>query len=538
MPDVDADKLAARFSQAERRAAVDSLFSGPWITLYRCDGEENWFSALLAPDVVPKAITDMSWDLHWGNMRPCIVTYGQGDDAETWYEKYQDEGVEPIVIVRERGSGPFHVELAEDIRLFLNLYPSESGNLVCSDPNGDDVLIASITDSGVQIRKGPLLRYLCARQMYLAVYFDHVLHLDEHGKNPLPEAEQFVDIRESDRAWSFGSCDDAGPPFSRLFGKRLLAPPARKARDEGDPEDDRFATFIIGEDELGRPTEFSSNPADLANRIFGKNPTAPDYLTPVHFKREVLDRYYHNPGKYAVGDGVVRNDPHWLLKMDDDHASRVMVFLGDLGRDLPYSEQLYWKAHNILPVGGLSQTAITRSFEANFADAELPEHRFKAAYARFNKAWQAAHGWDLFRPLAKGDRHLLTKLHVPTSDNPAELDSQLVGLAKMLIDSLNNAALDAALVSPMPDERSLAKLERFLTILGYPHLNRDIGTLRSIQGLRSTGAAHVRGSNYEKALIRRGLKGKSAPYIVTALLEDCIEMLNGLHLFSANSIGN
>jgi hypothetical protein len=527
MPDAERQELITRFAQIERRAAINTLFDGPWITLYRCDGEENWFSGLVAPENLEKALSDMSWDVHWGQMRPCIVTYGLHDDAEVGYERFQDEGFEPIVIARERGSGPFFVELSEDIRLYLNLFPGENGGLVCSDANGDDGIVATITNQEVRIRKGPLLRYLQARQMHLAVYFDHVLHLDEYGEHPLPEAEQFVDVREPDRIWSFGSLADVGPPFSRLFGKRLLAPPPRKSQAECDADSDRCAFFIIGEDDMGNPREYSAYHHGLAN-LFGKNPDAPNYLTQVHFKREVLDRYFHNPGKYAVSDGVVRNDPHWVLRMDDDHHDRVVVFLGDLGRDLPYTEQLHWRAHNILPAGGLSKTARTRSFDAQFADGDQPEHRFKFAYQRLNDSWTTAHGWPLFRPLAAGDEHLLTKLHVPTSDNPAELDAQLLGLAKILVDSLNDAELDAALASPEPNERSLAKLERYLKSRNYDAVEREIGTLRAIQDLRSTGAVHARGSNYRKALKRRKLEGQPAPAIVGALIGDAVKLLEGL----------
>ncbi len=516
-----------RFAQIERRDAINTLFEKPWITVYRCTGDENWFSALVAPEKLTEALSNQSWDLHWGQMRPCLVTYGLRDDADVKYERFQDEGIEPIVIAREHGSGPFYVELAEDIRLFLNLFPDEEGNLVCNDENGDQEIVARVHADEVRMRKRPLLRYLQARQMYLAVYFDHVFHLEEYGENPLPVTEQEIDVREADRAWSFGSCDDGGPPFSRLCGKRLLAPPHRQSHTERLGGKNLFVDFIIGEDEVGKPREYSADPNGLAN-FFGKNPEAPNYLTQVHFKREVLDRYFHNPGKYEVSDGVVRNDPHWVFRIDNDHRGRVIAFLGDLGRDLPFTEQLHWRAHNILPDGGLSATAKSRSFDAEPADGEQPEHRFKIAFQQFNNIWLEANGWPLFRPLATGDQHLLTKLHVPTSDNPAELDAQLLGLAKVLVDSLNDEGLNTALASAIPDERSLAKLERYLTYRNYPEIQRDVGALRTIQGLRSSGAAHARGSNYEKALRRRGLEGKPAPFIVSALIEDAIVMLNGL----------
>lgn len=526
------DTRMAHFAQLGRRDAIDRLFDGPWITLYRQGkgDEEAWFSALIAPDQVGAALRNMSWDLHWGWMRPSVVTVRQGDAVTVSYEQHE-EGIEPIVLAREHGSGPFHVELAEDIRLYLDLFAGEGGTLVAANGSGDLDIVAEVGAYEVRVRKGPLLRYLQARQFYLACYFDHIVTLDNGFKNPLPADAQEVIVRTDDRVWGFGSSDDHGQPLSRLFGKRLLAPPARSIDLTADTNE-RCASFIIGEDDLGRPIEHDADPDMLAD-LFGKNPNAASYLTPVHFRREVLDRYFHNPARYEVADGVVRSDPHWLMPIDDDHSDRVVAFLGDLGRDLPYTEQLHWRAHNILPVGSLSKTAQTRSFDAEPADGERPDHRFKAAYQRMSSQWYGAKGWYLFRPLARGDGHLLTKLHVPTSDNPAELDAQLLGLAKILIDSLNDAGLDTALTENRADERSLAKLERYLTGEAYPHVQRDLQLLRAIQGLRSTGVAHVRGSNYTKALARLGLDGAKAPRIVTTLLDGATQMLESLIEFHA-----
>jgi len=149
-----ADQLA-HFAQTARRLAIDHLFDQFWVTLYRRDDEEALFSRLLAPDQVPKALCDISWDLHWGNMRPSSVGYGSGPAARTEYERFQDEGIEPIVIVRERGNGPFFVELAEDIRLYLNLYPSENGKLIRHGSSGEPEVVA-VMGHAIEHRGGHL----------------------------------------------------------------------------------------------------------------------------------------------------------------------------------------------------------------------------------------------------------------------------------------------------------------------------------------------------------------------------------------------
>lgn len=53
---------------------------------------------------------------------------------------------------------------------------------------------------------------------------------------------------------------------------------------------------MIGEDEGGQLHRFNCNPNALAD-YFGGNPDAPHYLTPVFFRREVLQRYFEHPEK-------------------------------------------------------------------------------------------------------------------------------------------------------------------------------------------------------------------------------------------------
>ena len=122
-------------------------------------------------------------------------------------------------------------------------------------------------------------------------------------------------------------------------------------------------TFIIGEDQDGSSLEYSCDPDELAN-YFGANPNAPHYVTPVFFRRDVLQKYYEDTDKYAVEDGYLRCGGLWGVRIDNDQPDYVMVFLGDLRRDLPAAERDYWRSFNIAPVGPMSETAFRRSFLA------------------------------------------------------------------------------------------------------------------------------------------------------------------------------
>ncbi|MCW3046960.1 MAG: hypothetical protein JWO74_1244 [Solirubrobacterales bacterium] len=144
-----------------------------------------------------------------------------------------------------------------------------------------------------------------------------------------------------------------------------------------------------------------------------------------------------------------------------------MVFLGDLGRDIPQAEAQYWRSFNIPPPEeGASETLIRRAFGGQFADPQSLDLRFPGVYRRTNEAWQAAFGEPLFQPLHEDDRHVLSKLHVPVTDGAAGFDEQLLYLAKLLVASLNEEALTARLGKGSKGEKGLAKLERLLGQLG------------------------------------------------------------------------
>jgi hypothetical protein len=89
------------------------------------------------------------------------------------------------------------------------------------------------------------------------------------------------------------------------------------------------------------------------------------------------------------------------------------------------------------------------------------ELRFPRAYAKTNEAWESAFGWPLFKPLHEDDRHVLHRLHIPLGDTAGELDEQVLYLAKLLVDSLNEESL-ATTLGKRKDEKGLAKLERLL----------------------------------------------------------------------------
>lgn len=198
------------------------------------------------------------------------------------------------------------------------------------------------------------------------------------------------------------------------------------------------------------------------------------------------------------------------------------------------SEQLYWKSFNRPPEGGkqdLSETTFRRSFLAEFADPKSPELLFKQVFTDFNETWQERFGWPLIRPMHDVDAHVIKKLHAPTTSSAAEFEDQVLHLTKLLVDSLNDAKLVHELGSALPDEKSIAKLERFLTAKGYPETRRDIDFLRLLQEARSTASAHRKGDGYKKIAKKLDLDNRPTVEVFAELLNSAITLLRGMTAF-------
>jgi hypothetical protein len=206
-----------------------------------------------------------------------------------------------------------------------------------------------------------------------------------------------------------------------------------------------------------------------------------------------------------------------------------MVFLGDLGRDLSEQERNYWLSFNIPPQGrGMSKTTFQRSFMGNFAEPSQPDLAFKQAYSEFYSMYREVHGWDFFLPLHADDEHFLTALHVLSKDNQSDFDSQLLALTKILIDSLNEKQISKGLTTIEPNDKGITKLEKFFLARGLVGFNDHIQFLRSLQNLRSTSAAHRKGSTYDALVRELRIKDEGQKIVFDRLLTDGRQLIEFL----------
>lgn len=507
----DAEELS-RLLQKKELSELRQVGTKEWIDLYTHldNGRAGFYCAIIPRGHVDHARKNYSWDLRIGCGAPTMSVSGEGSDATVTLESSK-KGVRPLIHVRAfHGIRPDVVEVAEEFRLAFNLFHDLGRHeLIAIQDSGEEIVVATVTRELVRVRTDYLRSYLCAIDSYLAVYVDTVvwsrLPLDVVPKRKRGQSGS------GDVCFAFGVYPaDVGSDhqsFSRLLGKKLI-PPA-KPRDVVLLEFDerrskKFATFRCRS--RGRIREHTCDPDRLANN-FGSNPRAPMFLATVFFDRTVLDRYLAKPSMYRVDDGTVRCADLWILHVDNNHDRFVVVHLGDLGKDLPYKEQLYWKSFNVEPPidDRLSRTAFRRNILAEFADPLDPALVLREAVTELCRRWRQIFGWDLFLPLASDDAHHLSGLSIPSTDDPRAFDEQIMNLSKALSDSINVARLRHELKAQGQspgDLPSIGMLEKYFDVLGIPTATSLANALRSIQAVRSTGAAHRKSGSFEKALSR------------------------------------
>lgn len=317
--------------------------------------------ALLDEKAASRAIGHDSWDLMIGDGKPGFSqSWSDGKEITTYHRFGSRDSVRPLVLYRSfHGAFTQYVEVDEEFRLYHDLAEDKTrGLLLTFDTSGREIEIVRITPNEVRARLKHLRQFQAGTGLHLAIYIDSVRYsqipladipTDEHER---VETDGLIRWRRNVAVCDFRKEFET---FSRLLCKVILAPPARDKAGIWpfeDDDDQKAVAFIVGGDKDGNAIEHTSDP-DTLNNYFGANPGAPHYLTPIYFRREVLAKYFAEPERYKVSDGQLTCLSLWSCQIDNDLDSHVVVFLGDLGRDLPYDERLHWRQFNVPPEGGV-----------------------------------------------------------------------------------------------------------------------------------------------------------------------------------------
>ncbi len=532
--------------------AKEETKSSDWIVVARSWREETTdlftFSALasVAKGNLEKLLSKSNWDVRLDFGKPFFYSYGgekvahydPGPDTEIDGIKFR-----PFVIYREfHGLVPNAFELVQNFILYHEaFFVPEKSEYHRIDDDGDIHPIVRIVQKGdnrlVLIDAHHLKDYLAANQCYLVRYHDHrrraVEDTSEHIKG------QFVSYPLDDKSSRFELwlCTDIPwkgyKSASRLLGKDVVFPYSEPDKRHtwfatGEREE-KFATFIIGRDEQGKDIESTCNEDELSNYFTDRG--TPHFLTPVFFKKETLVKYYQEPSHYRVSDSGVGCLNLWHLPIDITEEELVQVWLGDLGR-IPYKEQLHWRQFNVVPRGTITRHRWLRDFMAEFADpTDDPIYYFRVAFEETQREARARYGEDLFQGLDDKDRHAYETLHLPLTEEWKEFDEQVQALAKVTVDSLNVNLLSresGQKIDGTSIKGSIDLLGAYLSGIGLTEDIKEqiIQPLRAVQTIRSTGAAHRKGSNFDNALQRFQLDNLSNCAKVKKLITDLTRTLS------------
>jgi hypothetical protein len=509
-----------------------------WLEVYRFESGANsvtFWCALVESSKVAKQLERTDWEFYIGYGRPGHIVYGFDEKRVEYFRYGNDDGFQPLVYPRSFGKKKrSYIELSEEFRLLHDLYatPDES-RLVKLHDSGMEEDVVLVNNDAVAVKLRFLRQFLAVKDMHLAVFFemnrDGDRVLDDGELKQIAKSVKTENVRYDVWAWNWDFPMDAhGPSGSRILGKKFI-PPFAKSECGVFPYSERnpqYAEFVIRIDDDGKQVMSTCDQRKLAD-YFGKNAGAPDFLTPVYFRREVLQKYYAKAEMYSVEAGYVRCGGQWGIPIDDEHRDHVVVALGDLGKCLPHDEQLYWKSYNVPPDGGYSRGWYQRNMLGMWVATTHPEFVFKSRFERFQEPWEKKFGWPLFRPLRDDDKHLLATLRIPLNDEQAEFDAQVLALAKLMVDSLNEAEISKLLPNKIDDEKGIAKFERFLKLNGVGAAEAICTYLRRLYGLRH-GAGHRKGDSYEKAAEFFGVGKQPLKEVFVEILVMATELLQTL----------
>lgn len=478
-----------------------------------CDNE--MFCGLIEPSDTCNAMAHYNWDLHYQDSRPVVEM-----TLNPHYARFGSSECEALAIYRE-GYGAYanYVELSEEFLLFYNLrleYKTPISKVyyaIVEDGTREDVVM--IEGMKMLVATNYLKRYIATRQLNLLVFFDLIRNSDNDFSSL--DIEPIINVinQQTDCITVFSlveGCEKKA--VSRFEGKVLIEYNSNDFVDPFDQPKCACQNFIFGCDASGNPLETSCDKDNLPNR-FNYSGTGPYVMTPVFFRKAVLDKYYSQPNLYSVEDGCIRCGDSWVFTtIDNDQRDYVVVPLGYLG-DLPEREQLHWKSYNVKPPyqGSFSNTAYTRWEKGEAVNPTFPDLLFKIMFLGFNNKWKEKYGWPLFLPLVDEDQHRWRTLHCLTvPNNNVDFDEQVLSLTKITVDSLNQEELKKNINSTKQEvidclkeknkelKEITAGIDKFqLFNLSEGFDGEDIiKYMRNLQSLRSFDVAHRKSSDPKK----------------------------------------
>ena len=153
----------------------------------------------------------------------------------------------------------------------------------------------------------------------------------------------------------------------------------------------------------------------------------------------------------------------------------------------------------------------------------------KKRYYDLQKVSQEHLGWQWLLPLPPDDAHHLQSLNIPETDEQGDLDSLVLSLAKILIDSLNEESLKKMIPyekrDSLKDKNCIDLLEAVLHLNDFEDAEIHIAFLRKLQNHRSSRRPHQKEQNNLKVVEPAKYKNQNLQHISANVLNSALDTL-------------
>lgn len=486
---------AKPFEQEKVIELVKNPLSGAWTTVYShhdaADERPSVFGCFADLTRKQEILAGDDWLKHASSFSPgfCVcadgVTYHDGRD-----EGYDFIVAEPYFYPLDQAQ----ILVNQEFVMLFELYRGEDGCYYSVDKCGEREKVVDFAGDEVRVRTKYILRFIAAKQCLFVYFVD--ARLASSSSFPLGSTECIAESDEVGGNYHIGqwytSDIDEGYLLSMLYARSFIEPGDVETCGVWpyDEKIEQYPEFIIGERPDGSLVRYTCDPNKLGT-YFDKEPRAPHYLTPVFFKPAVLDKYRSSP-YFDVSERHISCGSQWRCEIDNVDPDRVMVYLGDLGRDLPESERTHFLSFEMSPVDQHISDEVFKTDLLNMwvKDPSGPVSMLMRARMELDKAWRKRFGLALYRPFHRADEGILEQIHIPSGNGESEFEAVTMALTRALVDYIDESALEGA-----DAKGSINKLEVFLSA---NDIVADLKPLRDLQNLRSAGAAHGKGSKYDR----------------------------------------
>ena len=442
--------------------------SNVWVPIYQNnfqerDSKSSWFLTFSLSK--EKSLASVYWDHLF----------------DTYYGKYKGDIGETkhyLVIKRHGNRKLHHVEIAEDFRLFFNLYEENKEYYIGDyDVEPEKVIRYNSNNDLYEIKFKYLLEYISYKKIYVVLNFElDFYHNDYKQKNKKEKSNNLIFEKRNYLHKSYKDLETY-EIMTRYIGKVILD---YKSIPENHTE--QSVKFISGISNSGKYRYVT------INSYYAKNDCD------ICFSREVLSKYYNRPEIYSVAYSSVSCESYWCLEgINQESFREIVVSTHDLAK-LPIKEQEYWSKFS----------KIAEDVEYNTKEIHETSYLI-SEFENFQYYWDKKYSTKLFLELSLDNKYKLRQIYVPLTNELSEFFNIVENICICFIETINKTFLRLN-----TEENFISKDQNGKTFAGTRSTLKDFFNgkqiyadeydifLKHLIAIRDN-SSHTKSSDYKKA---------------------------------------